>query len=299
MTNVLCVTPHNRLEPGTIQAIYTQTYAGSLDHHFTRHNMEVVPGMNIVKAYQRLRAIFLAGDYTHLWIVENDIIPPPDALEKLLTVDADMAYGVYCFRRGTPVVNVMRHDTTDPLTNDGPRWERLWREQAVVDCAGLGFGCTLIRRSVLERFEMRTRIGGGDTDTELARDVKAAGLVQKAHLGVICGHIRPTHETLWPTGDRPYYRKSGVAVPQLVTVRALESFAHFDEDGTPWAVNKGDTGPLDKELAANMEARGQLVVVGPVAALATPPVGTRIEAPENIDGDWDEADGELVAEVAA
>lgn len=260
-SNVLCVTPHNRLEPDTLQAIFTQTYAGSIDHHLTRHNPELVPGMNIVAAYQRLRALFLAGPYTDLWIVENDIIPPPDALEKLLAVEADMVYGVYCFRRGTPVVNVMRHDTTDPLTNEAGYWRAAFEAGRVVECAGLGFGCTLIRRPVLERFEMRTRIGGGDTDTELARDVKAAGLVQRAHLGVVCGHIRPNHETLWPTAKPPFYRKVGVAVPQLVRVRAVVSFAHWDENGVPTVVDKGQTGLLDKELAAAMHARGQLELV--------------------------------------
>jgi hypothetical protein len=217
MTHVLCATPHNRLEPGTIQAIFTQTYAGSLDHHFTRHNPEVVPGMNILGAYQRLRAFFLAGAYTHLWIVENDVLPPPHALEQLLAVGADITYGVYCFRRGTPVVNVMRHDTTDPLTNDAQAWARIFAAGAVVPCAGLGFGCTLIQRHVLERLEMRTRIGGGDTDTELARDAKAAGLTQMAHTGVVCGHMRPDHVTIWPTAAKPFYRKVGVSVPQLVT----------------------------------------------------------------------------------
>lgn len=299
MTHVLAATPHNRLEPDTIRAVFAQTYAGSLDHHFTRHNPERIPGMNIVRAYQRLRAVFLAGDYTDLWIVENDIIPPPNALERLLAVEADVVYGTYCFRRGTPVVNVMQHETTNPLTRDDPRrWERLFAAGAIVECAGLGFGCTVIRRHVIERFEMRTRIGGGDTDTELARDVKAAGLTQKAHLGVVCGHIRPTHETIWPTAEPPYYRKAGVAVPQLVTVRAVESFAHFDEDGLPWAVDKGQLGVLDKELAANMEARGQLVIVGEASAPQPKPAGYLADLPPNLDGDAED-ESELVTEVGA
>lgn len=262
MTSVLCVTPHNRLEPECVRSIFTQTYSGSIDHHFTRHNPDPVPGMNIVAAYQRLQAIFLAGPWSHLWIVENDLIVPPDALDKLLVMSADIAYGTYCFRRGTPVVNVMHRDTTDPLTGDPAAWRRLFTAGTVVDCAGLGFGCTLIARSVLERFEMRTRIGGGDVDTELARDVKAAGLVQRAHLGVVCGHIRPDRVTLWPAAERPFYRKVGVDKPILATIRALVSFGHWDENGVPTIVGQGETGVLDYELAANMVARGQVEYVG-------------------------------------
>lgn len=262
MTHVLVATPHNRLEQGTIQAIFTQTYMGPLDHHFTRHNPDPVPGLNIVAAYKRLRAVFLAGAYTHLWIVENDILPPPDALDKLLAVGADMAFGTYCFRRGSPVVNVMHLDTTNTMTDDAARWKREFTRGAVVACTGLGFGCTLIARHVLERFEMRTQGGGGDADTWLARDAVAAGLDLRAHLGVVCGHIRPDGVTLWPTASKPFYRKVGPETPVLATVRALESFGHWDERGCPTILEKGETGVIDAELAANMAARGQVEYVG-------------------------------------
>lgn len=263
MTNVLLACPHNRLESGTVRAAFTLSYAGALDHFFTRRNPDPVPGLNIVAAYQRIRAVFLADPtYTHLFIVENDILPPPDALDKLLACDADIAYGVYCFRRGMPVVNVMRRDTTDPLTQDAAVWGRAFAAGAIVPCKGLGFGCTLIRRAVLERFEMRTAGGGGDADTWLARDAAAAGLTLKAHLGVVCGHIRPDGVTLWPTGQRPFYREEGPGVPQIAPVRARVSFAHFDRHGFPTTLEAGETGVIEAELAASMAGRGQVEYVG-------------------------------------
>jgi len=263
---ICCVTPHNRLEPETIRAVFTQVYTGHIDHHFTRYNPDPVPGHNIVAAYKRLQAVFLAEPkYSHMFILENDIIPPPDALERLLAVDADITYAVYCFRRGTPVVNITHIDTTNTLTDNAAEWRRDFERGAVVPCTGLGFGCTLIRRHVLERFEMRSRFGGGDADTELAKDARAAGLVQRAHLGVVCGHKRPDGCVLWPTATRPFYRKVGVSAPRLAEVRALVAFGVWDEKGAPHILRPGpDTLKIDYEIAASMVAVGQAAYVTPV-----------------------------------
>lgn len=261
MTNILCVTPCVKLGPDTLRSIFTQTYTGSIDHHFSRHNPLKVPPHNIVAAYQRLRPLFLAGDWTHMWIVEDDILPPPAALDKLLAVEADIAYGCYCFRKGTPVVNVMRASTDDPLTNEPARWAKEFNGGRVIDCTGLGFGCTLIRRHVLERFELRTQGGGGDADTWLARDAVAAGLTQRADLSVVCGHMKPDGTTLWPAADKPFYRKVGVSVPKLAKFRALEGLGYWDELGIPAIFEKGQTGELDRELVEGLVARGQAELV--------------------------------------
>jgi len=263
VTNVLVITPCVKLGPDTLRSIFTQTYAGSIDHHFTRHNDPKLVGLNIVAAYQRLRAIFLAGAYTHLWIVEDDLIVPPDALVKLLAVGADINYAVYCFRRGTPVVNIMRMSTDGPMTAEPAQWKRDFTAGRVVDCTGLGFGCTLIQRHVIERFEMRTRGGGGDADTCLALDAAAAGMTQRADLSVVCGHMRPDGTTLWPAAERPFYRKVGVSVPKLAKFRALEGLGYWNEQGIPSLFSIGDTGELDAELVESLAARGQVEKITP------------------------------------
>jgi hypothetical protein len=264
VTHVLVATPCNRLEPETIRSIFAQTYGGSIDHHFTRHNPIKAAGLNIIAAYVRLQAVFLAGSYDWLWIVENDLIVPPDALAKLLAVDADIAYGVYLFRRGPPSMNIQRNDTTDPMTNDARMWAREFGAGHVVDCTGLGFGCTLIRRPVLEQFTMRSEYGGGDADTCLARDAEKAGMVQKADLSVVCGHIRPDRVVLWPTADRPFYRRDvpeGGPVPRLDKVRALEPVGVWDEHGLPLIITPEDAEPvaIDFEVAQALVAAGQVV----------------------------------------
>lgn len=261
MTNILCVTPCVKLGPDTIRSIFTQTYVGSIDHHFTRHNDPKLVGLNIVAAYVRLRAIFLAGDWTHLWIVEDDLIVPPDALDKLLAVGSDIAYAPYCFRRGTPVVNIMRVSTTGPMTDQPAEWKRDFKAGRVVECTGLGFGCTLIQRHVIERFEMHSRSGGGDADTCLAQDAAAAGMTQRADLSVVCGHMRPDGTTLWPAAEKPFYRKVGVSIPKLAKFKALEGLGYWNEFGVPSLFEIGQTGELDAELVESLAARGQVEIV--------------------------------------
>ena len=53
---------------------------------------------NIAHNYNKARKWVLENDYDALFTVEADMIVPPDALEKLLAVDADVAYGLYCFK---------------------------------------------------------------------------------------------------------------------------------------------------------------------------------------------------------
>jgi hypothetical protein len=253
--HVLTATPCNRLEPETIRALFTQTYAESLSQVFMRDNPEPVPSQNILRAYRRLREVFLAGPYDALWIVENDVIPPPDALAKLLAVPADIVYGVYLFRRGTPVINVMHPHTRNSITDNPTAWAIGLRAGAVVDCGGLGFGCTLIRRPVLERLDFRTLDAGGDADSCLAVDAPLHGFSQAAHLGVVCGHKRPDGVTLWPAGARPFFVAVGVSTPRLVQVHALRAFADFGT-GAPVLYMPGDSAAIDFELAASLQGAG-------------------------------------------
>ncbi|HPW86638.1 MAG TPA: hypothetical protein PLU78_05550 [Chitinophagales bacterium] len=160
---------------------------------------------NTLHQYQLARRITLEENFDYLFTVEHDMIIPEDALVKLLEVDAGVAYGVYRFRQNPAVLNVYR-----PVGKKA-RWpnrsldyfpevlERA-RRQVITDCSGLGFGCTLIKREVLEKVEMRRfEVGGHPSpDMQFAADCVRLGIVMKAHFGVSCGHIKPNGTVLWP-----------------------------------------------------------------------------------------------------
>jgi hypothetical protein len=101
----------------------------------------------------------------------------------------------------------------------------------IVDVAGLGMGCTLINRNVLETLEFRLFDGRADwladevsaagqktgldlnphrrmiemvhDDWLLALEAKHHGFVQRAHMGVVCGHIETEGTILWPSLSAP------------------------------------------------------------------------------------------------
>lgn len=159
--------------------------------------------LNITWKYARARNVALRGKYDALVCLEDDIIVPPDALERLLATEADIAYGLACWRHGTPVWSARVEEEGQPLgrvLSEMPERARAtWGR--VIDVVGVGMACTLIRRPVLEALEFRLVEGQPMCcDWWLAQDARANGYTQRADLGLVCGHITPTPSprVIWP-----------------------------------------------------------------------------------------------------
>jgi len=159
--------------------------------------------LNITHKANRAREIALRGGYDAMVLVEDDMIIPPDALTRLLACDSDIAYGLTCWRHGKPGwsarIRLTESGEVVNLSND-PDWARsLWGQ--VVDVAGTGTFCTLIRRPVFEALPFRL----SETlpvccDWWLSVDAQRLGFTQRADLGLVCGHITPspTPRVIWP-----------------------------------------------------------------------------------------------------
>jgi hypothetical protein len=163
---------------------------------------------NVLHNYEVARTRFLAGDYTHLLTLEDDMVPPPNALSLLLATGAPAAYSLYCWRRTPYHWSGYRtlNETDGASLSDHNPWEaqRLAQSGAVLDVAGVGLGCTLIDRATVETVPFRCPPGaGGANDWYFALDCQAAGIRQVAHLGVRCGHITPVPSLriIWPDPD--------------------------------------------------------------------------------------------------
>jgi hypothetical protein len=249
---VLLFTPCERLEPETLAAIFALHYDGPLDRMFTHDNPDRVQIYeNIIYNYRKAQRIFLAEQYDALLIVENDIIPPPDALEKLLAVEADIAYGVYALRRGIPQLNVRHPQTHKAWSQHKAEWREKFGQ--VIDIAGIGFGCTLIHRNVLETLELRAT-NGGDGDTQLANDARAYGFTQKADTTVLCGHKRPDGVILWP--GLGHIRQEGISRPPMCDVRALTKFSGWDESNHLYIAQPGERRRVRVEMAQELVSVG-------------------------------------------
>jgi len=129
-------------------------------------------GMNVIKspwnerskirltnAQNILRDKFLEGDYTHLFILEQDLIPPRDIIETLLSHDKDVVSGWYyitevprpCLSREWELLE-MKFCPKQPLMVEMAK-ERLMK------CFLASFGVSLIKREVLEKIRFKAYHG--------------------------------------------------------------------------------------------------------------------------------------------
>lgn len=200
--DVLVFTPVYRLEPETVAAVLALEWDGPLTWLFQRDNPTGSGRENILHQYVRGREVFLAGRWDAMLVVESDIIPPADTLVRLAALEADVAYGVYRFRR-TNVLNVFERYPGN-ARNEGeslsihPALLVEARRKGVIPCSGGGLGCTLIRRHVLEAIAFRNEENGA-CDTPFNRDVLRGGFGQMADMRVVCGHKDEFGEVLWPS----------------------------------------------------------------------------------------------------
>ena len=84
----------------------------------------------------------LDHNFDHLFMLDSDVIPPPDAILRLLSHNQPIISGVY-HRRSFP------HGL--PVMCRGGKFLESYPANAVIEVEVVGAGCLLIHRSVLEK----------------------------------------------------------------------------------------------------------------------------------------------------
>ena len=141
----------------------------------------------------------LSEGYDKVWIVEDDTIPPLDALEKLLEVDGDVVHGLFA----------MRHAPYEPSIQKEFRvqysWDEVSRMKGVVSVKGSATGCTLLSRAFLDRYKIDMKGYHNPVEyKDVAIDLLMTafclkeGIEQKVRLDVQCGHRKAGGEIIWP-----------------------------------------------------------------------------------------------------
>jgi len=145
---------------------------------------------------------FLKTDFTHLFFIDNDVVPPPDALAKLVAADKPVVSGLY---------NHMRAEDgeEEPVKRwcvfvYGERPNNGWGLIPVQQGAGLvpikraGGGCLMIKREVIEKvgapwFRFQYHEYGlmhyGE-DIDFCAKAEKAGFEIFAHFDVKCKHLK-------------------------------------------------------------------------------------------------------------
>jgi len=187
----------------TLQSIFRLEWDLPLQVVFGREDKPTVSHYrNLADKHNEARRMVLAGPYDALLMVEADMVIPPDALEKLTSVDADVVYGLYVNRHGWRQWLCFTHlDRVGSvsLSANPPMAKAVWG--APIESRGAGMGCTLIHRHVLETLQFRIPPQEDVADDWMfSLDCQDLGYRQVHHTGVVCGHISP-QGILWPDPD--------------------------------------------------------------------------------------------------
>lgn len=105
----------------------------------------------VAKARNTIVEQFLKTDATHLWMIDDDTIPPKDALEKLLALEKPIASGV------TPI---LRHEgltsnvymESQPLSMDDAT-----KDKKPFPAIAVGASCLMIERETLRKMHSKYR----------------------------------------------------------------------------------------------------------------------------------------------
>lgn len=166
-------------------------------------------GFNVVKSehLQRIRDMVtrdhniirekvLSGGYDYLLILDQDVIPPRDVIEKLMGHNKDVVSALYFGHHEIngaatimPFAWVFSKEVND-WNNTGYLIEdEIWKPQ-LIKIAFAGMGCILIRREVLEKIKFRysLEIDAWD-DRWLGVDVWNNGFEYYLDNSVKCKHL--------------------------------------------------------------------------------------------------------------
>jgi hypothetical protein len=144
------------------------------------------------EARNRVHNSFLSEDgYSHLFMIDSDVIAPPSTIERLLAHNKPVVCGWYNNKHPTlpphPVVYDFLNEDTDGLVY----WKH--REKAgegLEQVDGIGMGCMLINRDVAERlgkdpFDMKK----GGEDLVFCRKLMKLDIPLYVDWSIDCAHL--------------------------------------------------------------------------------------------------------------
>lgn len=166
--------------------------------HFS-HGFLIVKGLPVEQARCVLAEKALEIGAKYLWFVDDDTIPPPNTLQRLIYVldnhpDIKAVGGVYVTKAPVPQPVVFRG------MGLGSYWH--WKAGDVFEVTGIGAGCLLIRTDIFNEipkpwFEWENFLSYDSAvpssliseDISFCNKVRKAGYKVFAHGGVLCDHF--------------------------------------------------------------------------------------------------------------
>lgn len=176
--------------PESAESVRSQQVDCNLEYVIGRHNPYPAPShRNVLAQFQQAQAMFLQEGYDALLTVEHDnVLPDPGAIQRLLDTPGDVVYAPYLLRHGVAVLSTWQYCGDKNLGQSltlHPDELAQARKAVVWRVCGVGHGCTLFRRHVLEHIQFRG--GEGEQyapDIPFAQDALRAGYISMGRFDV-------------------------------------------------------------------------------------------------------------------
>ena len=190
MRLLIIVPCYESIEPATFKSIYGLQRIDGWDYL-----LDIIEGYGVQHARTLAAAEAIEGEYDKLLFVDSDVILPPDAIPRLLAVDAAIATGWHMKKRSfdgaTELYDYdaenMRFVNINAAGLDG----------GIRDIGGCGMGCCMIDIPAIAPVYQRSWFEyviypNGDRlseDNNFCLHAAQAGLSIKADTGLRAGHI--------------------------------------------------------------------------------------------------------------
>jgi hypothetical protein len=174
----------------------------------------IVKGYPVAEARNVLAEKALEVGAKYLWFVDDDTIPPPNSLQRLIYVmenypEIKALGGVYVTKTETPSPVLFRG------MGLGSFWK--WKKGEIFEVTGIGAGCLLIATDIFKQikkpwFEFQETIsyecgvpsGLVSEDISFCNKVREAGYLVFAHGGILCDHHDTANGKVYQIGPDTY-----------------------------------------------------------------------------------------------
>jgi hypothetical protein len=143
-------------------------------------------------ARNQVHAAFLKEKmYSHLFMIDSDVIPPPNVVERLMAHEKPIIGGYYLNKHPIMINTPVVYDFVKDDENGKATWmHRAVAGEGVEKVGGMGMGCVLMRRDVAEALgEKPYDMNAGGEDLVMCRKLMRLGIDLYVDWSVACAHM--------------------------------------------------------------------------------------------------------------
>jgi hypothetical protein len=171
--------------------VYRQT---GIETMHVKNEIPDNPMCGIAQSQNQIRTKFLYGNFSHLMFIEEDVIPPLEIIELLISHRRAVASAPYYIGLGSESQIAMmglEEFPESPVNRLIPFEESFLKIKGeIIPTKGCGVGCCLISRTVMEQvsFGIDRRKRFIPSDTYLYYDLHMMGIPLYLDTSIICKH---------------------------------------------------------------------------------------------------------------